>query len=128
MACAALTAAAQATVEATIDSIEILIGQQVEVSVRTTAKEGAKVEYPDFKPQQMITPGVEVISHSDSATVNIDNGMSVFTHKYRLTSFDGKLYYLPPFSVKVNGKTFKSKSLALKVLEVPVDTTKLDQF
>ena len=80
LACAALTAAAQATVEATIDSIEILIGQQVEVSVRTTAKTGAKVEYPDFKPQQMITPGVEVISHADSATVNIDNGMSVFIH------------------------------------------------
>ena len=76
----------------------------------------------------MITPGVEVISHKDSATVGIDNGMAVFTHKYRLTSFDGKLYYLPPFAVKVNGKTFKSKSLALKVLEVPVDTTKLDQF
>ena len=128
MACATLTAVAQATVEATIDSIEILIGQQVEVSVRTTAKEGSKVEYPDFKPQQMITPGVEVVSHADSATVPIDNGMAVFTHKYKLTSFDGKLYYLPPFTVKVNGKQFKSKSLALKVLEVPVDTTKLDQF
>ena len=128
MACAVLSAAAQATVEATIDSIEILIGQQVEVSVRATAKEGSNVVFPDFKPQQMITPGVEVISHKDSATVGIDNGMAVFTHKYRLTSFDGKLYYLPPFAVKVNGKTFKSKSLALKVLEVPVDTTKLDQF
>ena len=128
LACAVLSAAAQATVEATIDYIEILIGQQVEVSVRATAKEGSNVVFPDFKPQQMITPGVEVISHKDSATVGIDNGMAVFTHKYRLTSFDGKLYYLPPFAVKVNGKTFKSKSLALKVLEVPVDTTKLDQF
>ena len=128
LACAVLSVAAQATVEATIDSIEILIGQQVEVSVRATAKEGSKVVFPDFRPQQMITPGVEVVSHKDSATVGIDNGMEVFTHKYRLTSFDGKLYYLPPFTVKVNGKTFKSKSLALKVLEVPVDTTKLDQF
>ena len=128
MACAVLSAAAQATVEATIDSIEILIGQQVEVSVKATAKEGAAVVFPDFKPQQMITPGVEVVSHADSATVPIDNGMAVFTHKYKLTSFDGKLYYLPPFTVKVNGKQFKSKSLALKVLEVPVDTTKLDQF
>ena len=128
LACAVLSAAAQATVEATIDSIEILIGQQVEVSVRATAKEGSKVVFPDFRPQQMITPGVEVVSHKDSATVGIDNGMEVFTHKYRLTSFDGKLYYLPPFTVKVNGKTFKSKGLALKVLEVPVDTTKLDQF
>lgn len=128
LACAVISAAAQATVEATIDSIEILIGQQVEVSVRATAKEGSKVVFPDFRPQQMITPGVEVVSHKDSATVFIDNGMAVFTHKYRLTSFDGKLYYLPPFTVKVNGKVFKSKSLALKVLEVPVDTTKLDQF
>ena len=128
LACAVLSAAAQATVEATIDSIEILIGQQVEVSVRATAKEGSKVVFPDFRPQQMITPGVEVVSHKDSATVGIDNGMAVFTHKYRLTSFDGKLYYLPPFTVKVNGKALKSKSLALKVLEVPVDTTKLDQF
>ena len=128
LACAVLSAAAQATVEATIDSIEILIGQQVEVSVRATAKEGSKVVFPDFRPQQMITPGVEVVSHKDSATVGIDNGMAVFTHKYRLTSFDGKLYYLPPFTVKVNDKAFKSKSLALKVLEVPVDTTKLDQF
>lgn len=125
---ATITAAAQATVEATIDSIEILIGEQVEVSVKATVKEGSKVVFPDFKPQQMITPGVEVISHNDSATVGIDNGMEVFTHKYRLTSFDGKLYYLPPFKVKVNGKQFQSKSLALKVLEVPVDTTKLDQF
>lgn len=125
---ATITAAAQATVEATIDSIEILIGEQVEVSVRATAKENAKVVFPDFKPQQLITPGVEVVSHNDSATVGIDNGMAVFTHKYRLTSFDGKLYYLPPFKVKVNGKLFQSKSLALKVLEVPVDTTKLDQF
>jgi hypothetical protein len=45
-----------------------------------------------------------------------------------LTSFDGNLYYLPPFKVKVNGKTLESKSLALKVVEVEVDTTKLDKF
>lgn len=123
-----IATSAQVSVEATIDSIEIFIGQQTQVSVRTTAKDGANVVFPAFKPQQMITPGVEVVSHHDSASVQIDNGMTVFTHKYTLTSFDGRLYYLPPFAVKVNGKTYKSKSLALKVLEVPVDTTKLDQF
>jgi hypothetical protein len=47
---------------------------------------------------------------------------------YTLTSFDGKLYYLPPFKVKVNGKEYQSKSLALKVMEVDVDTTKMNQF
>ena len=45
-----------------------------------------------------------------------------------MTSFDGKLYYLPAFRVKVNGKVYPTKSLALKVIEVEVDTTKLDKF
>ena len=53
LACAVLSAAAQATVEATIDSIEILIGQQVEVSVRATAKEGSNVVFPFPFPQEL---------------------------------------------------------------------------
>ena len=45
-----------------------------------------------------------------------------------LTSFDGKLYPLPPFTVKVNGKELKSNELALKVVEVEVDTTQMNAF
>lgn len=59
---------------------------------------------------------------------DIDNGQQQFSRVYTLTSFDGKLYYLPPFKVKVNGKEYQSKSLALKVMEVDVDTTKMNQF
>ena len=56
------------------------------------------------------------------------DGSCLFQRNYTLTSFDGKLYYLPPFAVKVNGKEYKSKSLALKVLEIEVDTTNVDKF
>lgn len=119
---------AQVSVEASIDSIEMMIGQQVEVTVRATAKEGQHVNFPTYKPQQMLTPGVEIISQSDSATTDADNGYKIYTRKYRITSFDGKLYYLPPFQVKVGGQAYKSKSLALKVIEMPVDTTHADKF
>lgn len=129
--CSALLASpadAQVRVVASIDTIEIFIGEQVHVTVRTTAKQGSKVEYPIIKPREMITPGVEMLDQSDSATIDIDNGMSVYTRKYRITSFDDSLYYLPPFKVKVDEKWYESKSLALKVLEVPVDTTDYSKF
>lgn len=48
---------AQVSVEAMIDSIQILVGQQAHVTLTAVAKENSKVEFPQFKPTQMITPG-----------------------------------------------------------------------
>lgn len=119
---------AQVSVEARIDSLEIVIGQQTNVTVTATAKEGAQVQFPTFKPQQMLTPGVEVIETGPMTTSDADNGFCRFERAYTLTSFDGKLYYLPPFEIKVDGKAYKTKSLALKVLDIAVDTTNVDKF
>ena len=47
---------------------------------------------------------------------------------YTLTSFDDTLYYIPPMTVKVDGKPYQTKSLALKVLTIEVDTTHVEQF
>ena len=110
---------AQSGVEVKIEPIEMMIGEQAQVTVTVQAPEGAKVEMPTFQPRQQIVAGVEVI-----ATQRTDDRTLLLT----LTSFDGNLYYLPPFKVKVNDKTVESKSLALKVVEVEVDTTKLDKF
>lgn len=110
---------AQASVEVKIDPIEMMIGEQAQVTMTVQAAEGAKIEMPVFQPRQQIVAGVEVIN------VEHPTGHSLLL---TLTSFDGNLYYLPPFKVKVNGKTVESKSLALKVVEVEVDTTRLDKF
>lgn len=124
----AMHSVAQVTVEARIDSIEMFVGQQVHVGVKATAPSGAKVSFPAYQPQQMIAPGVEYVNATDVNVYGIDNGMSEFSKVYTLTSFDSKLYYLPPFSVDVDGKAYKSKSLALKVLSVAVDTTNMEKF
>ena len=123
-----IPAIAQVSVEARIDSIEMFIGEQVHVTLTVTAKESSKVDMPAFKPKEIIIPGVEVLGCVEAETKILDNGLSARNRVYTLTSFDEQLYYLPPFKVKVDGKVYKSKSLAMKVLGVEVDTTNVDQF
>ena len=45
-----------------------------------------------------------------------------------ITAWDSAFYYLPPFQVKVDGKAYESKSLALNVYTVDVDTLHVDEF
>ena len=109
---------AQASIEAKIDPIEMMIGEQATVTLTVQAGEGANVQWPTFQPRQQIVPGVEVLAtHTSSQTMTLT-----------LTSFDGNLYHLPPFKVKVNGKEVKSADLALKVVEMEVDTTHMEKF
>ena len=58
---------AQESVEVSIDSIQMFVGQQVHVTLTAHAKENAKVEFPVFKPTQYITPGVEVLASQEQA-------------------------------------------------------------
>jgi hypothetical protein len=110
---------AQSSVQAKIDPIEMLIGEQAQVTLTIQAKDNANIEWPKLQPRQMLVPGVEIIStrHPDAHTMLIT-----------LTSFDGSLYHLPAFNVKVDGKELKSSDLALKVVEVEVDTTQLNKM
>ena len=110
---------AQASVTAKIEPVEMMMGEQAQVTISVQANDGAKVSFPVFKPRQELVPGVEVLNSQQPD----DNTLQLI-----LTSFDGKLYHLPAFKVKVDGKEYKTDDLALKVIEVEVDTTKLDQF
>ena len=113
-----LFSAAQ-SVEARIDSIEMLMGEQTHVTLTVTAPEGSKIEFPQYKRTQELVPGVEVVE-----TRTEGDQMEVLT----LTSFEDSLYSLPPFKVKVNGKEILSNRLALKVIGIDVDTTHFEKF
>ena len=119
---------AQVSVDVRIDSIEMFVGQQVHVTLTANAKEDSKVEFPQYKPTQYITPGVEVLGSRETEKQELDNGFVARSMVYTLTSFDDTLYYLPPMTVKIDGKPYASKSLALKVLTMEVDTVHTDQF
>lgn len=87
-----------------------------------------KVSFPGFSERQCITPGVEVLETGRTDSVDLDNNMVRYSKSYTLTSFDEKLYCIPSQSITVDGKSYKTKALALKVMTVPVDTVHADKF
>lgn len=123
-----LVAVAQISVEQRIDSVGILIGQQAHLSVKVTAPKGARILWPEFKPSQHITPGVEILETSNADTASLDDRLMAVTKIFTLTSFDEKLYPIPGMKINVNGKTYAGNTSALKVITVDVDTLHPNQF
>ncbi len=119
---------AQVVVETKIDSTAILIGEQAHITLSVIMNEGEDAQFPTFKPNEMLTPGVEVLDASDCDTTRLDNNKVKLSREYTITSFDDTLYYLPPMNVNVGGKSYKSKNLALKVITVEVDTLHPNQY
>lgn len=111
-----------------LDSIEIMLGSQCNLFLSVTAKEKADVKFPDFSQTKLIAPGIEVVQQMRGDSIVNDDGTIKQTVVYRITSFEPKLHYIAPLNVMVDGKKFMGKKLALKVIDMPVDTTKLDQF
>ena len=98
---------AQVTVDAKIDSTRIFIGQQVGIAVEVSADAGKSVEFAHYDSLQQIIPGVEVVKMSEPDTQLLNDGKRmVLTQRYLVTSFDSALYYIPPMTVKVDGKEY----------------------
>lgn len=121
------TASAQVTVKASIDSTEILVGQQTKLNLEVSMNANEKLRLPALA--DTLVNGVEIleIAKPDTQLLNNDKRW-VITQTYTLTSFDSALYYLPPLEILVNDKQYRSESLALKVYSFPVDTLHPDQF
>lgn len=120
---------AQVTVEARLDTADILIGEQVQLKATVAANAGAKVRFPQFE-NGYIVEGVEVINKSRTDTVWQQAGKRMqLTQRYTITAFDSALYYLPALEVEVDGKKYLSAgNIGLKVSTVPVDTVHPDEF
>lgn len=115
------------TVDASIDSLQIYIGDQARIKLEVSLDAKSKLKFPVFT--DTIVRGVEIIdvAKPDTQYLN-DRQRLLISQEYTVTSFDSALYYLPPFEVLVDNKPYQSKALALKVYSVPVDTLHPEQF
>lgn len=123
----AVAVRAQVTVEANIDSLQILIGEQAHVSLEVSLDADKNALLPAVT--DTLVRGVEVldIAKPDTQYVN-DNKRMIIKEVYTITSFDSALYYLPPMEVMVDSQTYRSRPLALKVYSIPVDTLHPEAF
>ena len=114
-------------VDATIDSLQILIGEQAKIKLQVSLDANKRAIFPVYT--DTLIRGVEIIDVAKPDTQLLNDGRrSVITQEYTVTSFDSALYYLPPMKVIVDNKPYLSKALALKVYSMPVDTLHPDQF
>lgn len=123
-----LLSKAQVTVEQKVDSIGILIGDQAHLTLSVTFPEGSRLQWPNLKVRQYITPGVEIVDIADADTISKEGNNLQVNKVYTITSFDERLYAIPALKVKVNGKPYQGATSALKVITMDVDTLHPNQF
>ena len=116
------------SVEAKIDSMELLIGEQTGVTLTVKAPKNKVVQMPAVQAQQYITPGVEVLEVLKDDTTDIDDDTRQIQRKYIVTSFDENAYVIPAQVIRVGGKDYKTNPLAMKVISVEIDTLHMNQF
>lgn len=127
MTCMPELYAQQVTVDAKIDSLQLLIGEQAKIKLEISLDADQKLQLPLMK--DTIVRRVEVLDIAKPDTQMLNNGKRMLINQeYTITSFDSALYYLPPFEIQVNGQPYRSQALALKVYSIPVDTLHPDQF
>ncbi|WP_394706761.1 BatD family protein [uncultured Bacteroides sp.] len=120
-------AAQSVTVDVSIDSLQIMIGEQAKIQLQVSLDAKQKAIFPHFKDS--LLKGIEIINIAKPDTQYLNNRQRLLiTQKYTITSFDSALYYIPPFSIMVGSKEYKSKSLALKVYSPRVDVSHPDHY
>ena len=121
-----LSAFSQVTVNARIDSLQLLIGEQTQVKVEVSCPTASALIMPSY-PNNRLMEGIEIVGEvkTDTQYLNRRSHM-VVTQAYTVTSFDTAFYYIPPFEVLVDSVSYASNSLALKVMTFDIDTTNVN--
>ena len=84
---------AQVTVEQTVDSVAMLIGEQTKLRLTVTFPKGSKLQWPRLKERQYVVPGVEIVESPAPDTLSSGGEMKV-EKAYTITSFGERLYAL----------------------------------
>ncbi len=116
------------TVDTQLDSVRMVVGEQTCLRLSVNIQSGQKVMFPQWKPQENIVPGLEVVENPRLDTILQSDGTLTVTQNITLTAFEDSVYLIPAQTVRVDGREYASRQVALKVYTVDVDTTKLEQF
>ena len=103
-------------VKAQTETSQIRIGEQFSLKISVNETENVILPKLELK-------GLEVI---DSAKVDTLSNMLI--QKYIITGFDSGAYYIPQQQIFVKNQAFLTDSLLIKVVTVPIDTTKIKKF
>ncbi len=106
-----------------IDSSQIKIGSQFNLTLKASVNAKDKVVFPEGK----FFGALEILASYPIDTIK-NNSQFELIKKYGLTQFDSGKYLIPRLLVKINNKEFRTDSLSIVVNSVKVDTTKQQMY
>lgn len=123
-ACNSIFIVAQAvTVNTTIDSAQIWIGQQTKLSFEMTQQPKQFVQSPVFS--DVIVDGIELVERVKADTTQSPDGQLIIKQSYVVTAFEDSLFLIPSFPFISGQDTIWSNPVSLKVIQpFVIDTTK----
>lgn len=110
-------------ISSSIDSTQIKIGSQFNLTIKAKVNEKDKVVFPAGK----FFGALEILESYPIDTIKNDNQYELIK-KYGLTQFDSGRFVIPKLLVKINQKEFRTDSLSILVNDVKVDTTKQQMY
>ncbi len=119
--------AQQVSVKASIDSTQVLIGDQLKLLLEIEKPKDLDIQFPLLA--DTLSSKIEVISHSKIDTFLLDNKeREKLTQSYLITSFDSGMHMVPAFYFKLKyDKMLDSVGtniLAFQMYGMKIDTTK----
>jgi len=106
-----------------IDSSQIKIGSQFNLTLKASVNAKDKVVFPNAKN----FGALEVLESYPIDTIK-NNSQYELIKKYGLTQFDSGRYLIPKLLVKINQNVFQTDTLSILVNNVKVDTTKQQMY
>ena len=122
-----ITNAQQIKATASLDSSNILLGDQVKLFLEIDHPKNVGVQFPQVP--DTIAGKIEVLNRSGIDSFNVDDEKNLKQiQSYLITCFDSGVYRIPPywFKINVNGKvdSVPSNGVTLQVHTMAIDTTK----
>lgn len=116
-------AAGNVTIKAKLDSTHLVMGRITALHLEIVQDNGTQGRLA-LEKSDTLTSMVEIASKPKADTTQLGNKREQINRDLILQAFDSGLYVLPPIEYIVGADTVQSNPLSLKVLPVPVDTTK----
>ncbi|MDP2891251.1 MAG: hypothetical protein Q8P34_20075, partial [Bacteroidota bacterium] len=119
--------AQQVTVKASIDSTNILIGDQIKLILEIEKPKNMDVQFPLIP--DTLGAGIEVVQRLPVDTLKLENKeRETLSQSYYITSFDSGVHQIPSFYFKLKFDrmldSVATKALAFQVFTMKIDTTK----
>ena len=110
------------SVSAVIDSTILFVGEQAKITFEVSQPKGMKAQSPIFSDS--IVSGLEIVERLPIDTIKNKDASLLIKQSYLVTAFDSALFFIPPQPFIVGNDTQYTNPLSLKIVSIPVDTTK----